>query len=666
MTTPVPSTSQTSAPTLGLSKDDRKETASRPELIPASSIARAKTSSVASSVTSPLVIMFSATGAVKHSTAEVATISATAASGDTGIVGGICSDLKVRSWFFSGRIARILRLRACAAPLGLQPASALVPTTTTTKSKPQSTPLPEVQAAAVAQQTESQAATPAIAQSPQETDSTPASGVAQADSQAATPATPAESQDTQQADSQAADNAEQVDSQAAASPAVAAAATTAPVIVQGQTVPANGSPITVNSKAIRLSSGSIYVDSSAAPIPQAQVSQSNIQPIVAGTFTLHPAAANAVAQATPSSVVVGDLTFSAPQSEPSVESNTEAYQAQAQPVVVGGKTYALAVPTSQSENLQAAGSTPEEGVSEPSISQEQSGDAINNDHTEPDESTPQAAQADSTPIVIGGMTYTPVPASPTSLLQSAAVFSFGGTALTQGGKAVMVSGTLMSLGISAFVVGTSSIPLSTPASTTSLLAIGSQTLTALAGSEGGFEIDHSTLLPGSSGIAISGTTYSINGADSLVVGTSTIALATVGSSDKSNSVLTAGGETFTPLGSTAVVVDGTTLSIGGSAITENGTRVSLASNGLLVGSSTFAYATPVVNSATVSTTSGTTLSTGILPSTGAASTAIPSATGGVRTGSEAKKGASAKMTAPRVVEVWLVVSMSLIMIIGTL
>ena len=655
VTTPVPSTSQTSAPTLSLSKDDRKETASRPALIPASSIAPAKTSSVASSVTSPLVIMFSATGAVKHSTAEVATISATAASGDTGIVGGTCSDLKVRSWFFSGRIARILRLRNCAAPLGLQPASALVPTTTTTKSKPQSTPLPEVQAA-----------TPAIAQSPQETDSTPASGVAQADSQAATPATPAESQDTQQADSQAAENAEQVDSQAAASPAVAAAATTAPVIVQGQTVPANGSPITVNSKAVRLSSGSIYVDSSAAPIPQAQVSQSNIQPIVAGTFTLHPAAANAVAQATPSSVVVGDLTFSAPQSEPSVESNTEAYQAQAQPVVVGGKTYALAVPTSQSEKSQAAGTTPEEGVSEPSISQEQSGDAINNDHTEPDESTPQAAQADSTPIVIGGMTYTPVPASPTSLLQSAAVFSFGGTALTQGGKAVMVSGTLMSLGKSAFVIGTSSIPLSTPASTTSLLAIGSQTLTALAGSEAGFEIDHSTLLPGSSGIAISGTTYSINGADSLVVGTSTIALATVGSSDKSNSVLTAGGETFTPLGSTAVVVDGTTLSIGGSAITENGTRVSLASNGLLVGSSTFAYATPVVNSATVSTTSGTTLSTGILPSTGAASTATPSATGGIKTGSEAKKGASAKVITPRRVEVWLGVSISLLMIIGTL
>ncbi len=516
----------------------------------------------------------------------------------------------------------------CLAPGELSPATALVPVSDSpsdSTSERKSASSSEPQAAADTQQTDSE-----------KTDSQ------QTDSQQT---------DSQQTDFQPANDAPQIDSQPA-TPVIAAAPVDSPVVVQGQTVPANGNPITVNNQLVRVSSGSIYVGSSAAPIPQAQATKLLAEPIVAGTLTLNPASPSQVLQAAPSPAVVGGLTFSAVQSEPSVAANPASDQPQAQPVVVGGKTYAPIPPTDKVQTSPGEVNTPNQGESEPSNSQEQS---------------TNVALANSEPIVIGGMTYTPVAANPTPLSQSAAVFSFGGMALTQGGEAVTISGTRYSLGSSFLVEGTSSLPFSTPTATTSLLQIGSETLTALPGTAGGFEIGHSTLLPGSPAITIDGTIYSINKAGSLIAGTSTIALATAGSSNTSNSALTAGGETFTPLGSTAVLVDGTTLSIGGPAITEDGTRLSLASNGLLVGSSTYAYATPVVNTATLTTASSTS-STAVLPGGGAASTTIasatgaatstviPGATGGVRTGA-----ASGRMLTPRVIRIWVGISMGLSM-----
>ena len=399
-----------------------------------------------------------------------------------------------------------------------------------------------------------------------------------------------------------------------------------PVVVQGQTVPANGDAITISSQLVRLSSGYIQVGSSTAPIPQAQATLLHVEPIVANSLTFQPASPSQLLKVAPSPVVVGGLTFSAPQAEPSVETNATPDQDQAKPVVVGGKTYAPVSPTTEAQTPQTEANTPVQGSSEPSASDEQSDSTVDNDQSEPNQLNPVAAQADSKPLVIGDTTYTPVAASPTTTPQNAAVYYYHGIALTQGGSAIMVSSTRISLGPSGVVVGTSTIPFSTLTPTTSLLQIGSQTFTALPGSEKGFEIDHATLFPGSSAIFVDGTRYSINEADSLIAGTSTIALATAGSSNPTDSALTAGGETFTPLGSTAVVVDGSTLSVGGSAITADGTKLSLASNGLVVGSSTFAYATPVTNVTTVSTARGTP-STGALPGSGTIPTTFPSATG---------------------------------------
>ena len=565
VTTLAPSPSQTAVHSLNLSKDDGSEPASTSTLISASSLAPAKKSPAA----------------VTHNNDGLkATNGTTSSPGKTGTLAeplAPCSGIVKRSWMSRGRIGAFLRMRDdqdCVAPTIQEAASALVPNPPATESKPPSPSSPDTQAAKDNQQTDSLPATPAIAQ------------------------------DTQQ-NSQSAPDAPQVDPQPAA-PATNPAPTDPPIIVQSQTVPANGNPITINSKVVRLSSGYIYVGSSAAPIPQVQ--------------TFHPASPSPVQ---PSSVVVGGLIFSAAQSEPSVESSTASDQPEAEPVVVGGKEYAPIAPTSQSETSQVAGNTPEQGGSESSNPQEQSNNEVHNDHTEPDDLIPQPAQADSTPIVIGGITYTPVPSNPTSPPQSAAVLSLAPTA--------------------------------------SLLAIGQQTLTALPGGEVGFEIDQSTLLPGGSALSISGQIYSINGADSLIVGTSTIPLATVGSSNMSNGALTAGGETFTPLGSTAVVVDGSTISVGGSAITVNGTRLSLASNGLLVGSSTFAYATPVVNTTTVSTASSSTFSTGISPGSGVISTTFSSATGG-----PGRSGASAKVITRRGLAIWVGMSMSLSMVTGLL
>ena len=514
----------------------------------------------------------------------------------------------------------------CLAPGDLQPVTALVPDSDSpsdSTSEPQSASSSEPQAAA---------------SSPQAAANTQQSETPQADSE--------------KTDSQPANDAPLIDTQPA-TPTTSTALVDSPVVVQGQTVPANGNPITVNNQLVRVSSGSIYVGSSAAPIPQAQATKLLAEPIIAGILTLHPASPSQILQVAPSPAVVGGLTFSAVQSGPSVEAKPALDQPQAQPVVVGGKTYAPILPNDKVQTSPGEVNTPDQGESEPSNSQEQS---------------TNMASENSEPIVIGDTTYTPVAANPTPVSQSAAVFSFGGMALTQGGKAVTISGTRYSLGSSFLVAGTSSLPFSTPTATTSLLPVGSVTLTALPGTAGGFEIGHSTLLPGSPAITIDGTTYSINKAGSLIAGTSTIALATAASGDTSNSALTAGGETFTPLGSTAVLVDGTTLSIGGPAITEDGTRLSLASNGLLVGSSTYAYATPVVNTATL-TTASSTFGTAVLPGGGgAASTTTASATGGAistvipsATGGVGKSAASGRMLTPRVIKIWVGISMGLSM-----
>ena len=572
--------------------------------------------------------------------AAVATNNTTTRPGNTGALSKPipCGAVRKRSWTIRGRSATHVHVRECLAPEALQPATALAPESNAAsgaESKPRPASSPEPQAAELSQQADSQQAESQQPE-PQEADSQQTDSH-QADVQQVTGAQIQSQQiNTQQADNPPVKGAPSVDSEPG-TPNVTPTSIKAPIIVQGQTVPANGQPITVNNQPISLASGYIHVGTLSTPIPMAQMTPPTAQPIVAGTLTFQPALPSLV-QVGSSPFVVGGFTFSAAQAGPYAESNKATDEPEARPVVVGGKIYAPLQSTSESEILKEAGKTAEQGISEPASSQEQSDNLINNYQPASDTASNLPGQADSKPIVIAGTTYTPVT---TPSPQQPSIFSFAGTSLTQGGSAITVSGTLISLGPSGVMIGTSSIPLSPTAAptttTTSLLPIGSEILTALhiggrGDAEWGFEIDHSTLLPGSPGLSISGTLYSLDAAGSVVIRTSTIALATAGSNDVADNALTAGGETFTPLASTAVLVDGTPLSIGGPAITGDGTKISLASNGLVVGSSTYAYATPaVVHIATLSSgvVSGS-FSTGILPSVGAMpASAMPSVTGNV-------------------------------------
>ena len=564
-----------------------------------------------------------------------------------------CGVVRKRSWTVRGWRATHLHVRECLAPEALQPATALAPESNAvsdaeSKSRPTSSLEPlaaEPSQQANSQQSESQQ--PGSQEEDSQQTKSHQAGIQQANSPQIQP---------QQADTPLAKGVPSVDSEPGPLD-VTPTPINAPIIVQGQTVPANGQPITVSNQPVSLASGYIHVGTLSAPIPIAQVTTPTAQPIVAGTLTFQPQSPSLV-QVVPSPFVVGGLTFSAAQAEPSTESNKATDEPEARPVVVGDKMYAPVQPTSESEPSQEAGKTAEQGVSEPETSQNEPSNLINDYHPAPDAAGNVPGQAASQPIVISGTTYTPVTTPATPSPQHGSVFSFGGTTLTQGGSAITVSGTLISLGPSGVMVGKSSIPFShtaAPTTTVSLLPIGSQILTALhvgskKGYEGwGFEIDRSsTILPGSPGLSVGGTLYSLDAAAGslFMVGSSaTIALATFGSRNDvaDGTVLTAAGgdKTFTPLGRTKVLlVDGTPLSVGGPAVTVHGTWISLAFNGLVVvGSSTFAYATlAVVDTATATATtlsSGVvreSFSTGILASVAARPvvvSAMPGVTGGV-------------------------------------
>ena len=176
------------------------------------------------------------------------------------------------------------------------------------------------------------------------------------------------------------------------------------------------------------------------------------------------------------------------------------------------------------------------------------------------------------PVVVGGLTYKPVgkgfkpgwqttapvdiSGSAKETAKPAANPSVGEGMLTANSQYSASPGVLSTLSIQS----QSALP---PAS--SNLGLGSQTMTALPG-RSGLMLGSSTLLPGSPTITVT--------------------------SESPFGSLTVADKTFIPLGNTAISIDGTTLSISGPAMTENGTVLSLASGGLVVGSSTFALPTP--------------------------------------------------------------------------
>ena len=150
------------------------------------------------------------------------------------------SDVK-RTWLLRARIAASLNTRGCVASNAPEPAVGLVPNSDTlpgSDHKQQSASSQEHQASKGTQQIHSEP-----------------------------------KQESQRTRSQPAKSTPQVDSEPVM-PAVAPPPLNSPIFAQGQTAPANGNPITMNNQIVRMSSGFIYVGSSAIPTPQGQAPES--------------------------------------------------------------------------------------------------------------------------------------------------------------------------------------------------------------------------------------------------------------------------------------------------------------------------------------------------------------------------------------------------------
>ena len=138
-----------------------------------------------------------------------------------------------------------------------------------------------------------------------------------------------------------------------------------------------------------------------------------------------------------------------------------------------------------------------------------------------------------------------------TLIPDSTGFSIASTTLRPYGPAVTISGTPVSLNPSALIIGSSTIPfLSAPQhsqspATASVLTIAGYAVTA---APTGFAIDGTTLMPGASGVTISGTLVSLGTAADLVVGTSLLKLPTPSSSGAAteNSTLSLSATATTP------------------------------------------------------------------------------------------------------------------------
>ena len=177
---------------------------------------------------------------------------------------------------------------------------------------------------------------------------------------------------------------------------------------------------------------------------------------------------------------------------------------------------------------------------------------------------------------VGGQTFT---ANPTG-------FMVAGSQILPGGSAVIIAGTTLSLSPSGVLgIGGASINLATLVPSADVINVGGQTFTA---NPSGFQIDGSSVLPDGIPITISGTQLSLDGSGELHVGTSSVDL--VPFQTATPGVFTVDGLVFTAEpSSSAVAVDGVTLTPGGAPTTVGGERISLGVNGsLVVGSSTVA------------------------------------------------------------------------------
>ena len=220
---------------------------------------------------------------------------------------------------------------------------------------------------------------------------------------------------------------------------------------------------------------------------------------------------------------------------------------------------------------------------------------------------PQPTMTD--PNTIGG--YKIIPPGPGSSLVI-------GTHTLTPGQGITISATPISLGSSALVVGTSTIPLPTAGldqinhKQPHYFAIGSQTIAI---KPAGIVVGSQTLKPGGPAITVSGTSYSL-GTTEFIAGSLTetfpaaakpshfrpfvvmSGLSQIGASSIQD-VIAVGDETI-KVNPSHVVIHGTTITPGASGVTIDGTVVSLGIDVLVVGSKTETFSNLLAAESTAS------------------------------------------------------------------
>lgn len=143
--------------------------------------------------------------------------------------------------------------------------------------------------------------------------------------------------------------------------------------------------------------------------------------------------------------------------------------------------------------------------------------------------------------------------------------SIAGTTLTPGGPAATVSGTTISLDITALFIDSSTIPISLPRPTSFTTTIGGHVITAAPSS---VILQGTSLEPGAPGMTIDNTFISLNEAGSLIIGSRTIALGGA-------ALTTRIGDELITAAPTGVQIAGSTLLPGAAGWTIDGTSISL-------------------------------------------------------------------------------------------
>ena len=204
--------------------------------------------------------------------------------------------------------------------------------------------------------------------------------------------------------------------------------------------------------------------------------------------------------------------------------------------------------------------------------------------------TPSSLDLSDDPVLADGA---PASADPVTTINNQVIqplphgISVAGTTLTPGAPAITTSGTSISLGSSAFIVGTSTVPLLLQPSDPFITAVAGHPITA---APSAVDVAGTTLHPGIPGVTLDGTAVSLDTANHLIIGSKTIGLSDgnkglgrliLGKLNDQSSpgvaepfITTIAGHAITAVPN-AVDVAGTTLHPGDPGMTVDGTAVTL-------------------------------------------------------------------------------------------